>query len=158
MNIRQTTRAKIKKMGFESIVQFSKSEQTLTFIELAKAIDPDLPPILFLSMLREESVAHGDWHYFVRTAFVRCVIENFPDGWMTGAKNEFRRVNVYGFWCSSVGCVTDSTKTIIRNRMKEDNLIPTGWKPVGTEDEVIAKIFSDTNFEAPTKAQLNLGS
>src|SRR5450756_1029823 len=136
-NIRQSVLNRLKVMGFKSMLQFWQANPILSFCQLASAIGMDgVPPVLVVSILREETISNNRWDYFVKTIFVRCVTEHFPMGWMIGPNAEYRSARVYADWAAIVGKERPSA---IGDRI--GTLMPNGWIPTGVEDPIVMKLF-----------------
>jgi len=136
-NIRQSVLKRLKVMGFESMFQFWQANPILTFSQLTSAIGMDgVPPVLVVSILREETTSNNKWDYFVKTVFVRCVTQHFPMGWMTGPNAEYRSARVYADWAAIVG---KERPSVIGDRMR--SVIPADWIPTGVEDPIVVKLF-----------------
>jgi hypothetical protein len=130
------------------MIEFCRARPRATFLDLAAALGPDTPPILLLSLLREDARA-SNWDYFVKTVFVRQVAEHFPQGWMKGPNPDFQRARVYGSWCSSIGPGYEQQQAAIRTRFKEPDNIPDGWLPEDEQDPVFARLFAGLHFTPP---------
>lgn len=148
-DIRQSVLARLKEIGFDSMLQFCRANPILTFSQLVSAIGmDDVPPVLVVSILREETISNGVWDYFVKTAFVRSVTKHFPSGWMIGPNAEYRRGGVYANLCSLVG-TDDDPPSGIRDRLRD--LIPVGWNPTGVDDPIVIKLFDGLKFPLPLR-------
>lgn len=153
-DVRQSVLTRIKAMGFESMLNFSQANPILTFSQLVSAIGmDDVPPVLVVSILREETVSSNVWDYFVKTVFVRSVSKHFPSGWLTGPNAEFRRAKVYGDWAAIVGIDYYEPPDGIRDRTCVPGLIPSGWVPTGVEDPIVIKLFEGLAFPSPSGEQ-----
>ena len=154
-DIRQSVLARLKDMGFESVLQFCRANPLLTFSQLASAIGmDDVPPVLVVSILREETISNNVWDYFVKTVFVRSVSKHFPTGWMAGPNAEFRRAKVYGDWAAIVGIDYYEPPDGIRDRICVPGLIPAGWIPTGVEDPIVIKLFDGLKFPLPLRESI----
>lgn len=154
-NIRKSVLARLKVMGYESMLQFWEANPIMTFSQLACAIAMEgVPPVLVVSILREETILNKAWDYFVKSVFVRSVIKHFPLGWMTGHNAQFCRARVYGDWAAIVGIDYYEPKGGIRDRVGASDLIPSGWTPTGVRDEVVIKLFEGLEFPPPSEEDL----
>src|SRR5262249_3972378 len=114
---RDGIRARIESLGFASTVEFCRARPSATFLALTAALGSDTPPILVLSLLREDAHRTSNWEYFVKTVFVRQVHEHFPQGWMREPSPDFQQAIVYSFWASSIGPGYEQQKATIRTRL-----------------------------------------
>ena len=130
------------------MLSFCQAHPILSFIQLASAIGPDVPPILIVSMLREDAISSNEWDYFVKTVFVRSLTENFPMGWMTGDNPEFQRTGVSGGWCASLGIDYYEPAGGMRDRIRAPEFILVGWSPSGVGDQVVTKLFAELKYPA----------
>jgi hypothetical protein len=146
---RDGIRARIESLGFASTVEFCRARPSATFLDLAAALDPDTPPILVLSLLREDAHRTSNWDYFVKTVFVRQAHEHFPQGWMRGPNPDFKRARVYGSWGSKLEPAYDQQVATIGTRLKESDNIPEGWLPQDERDPVLTRLFAGLHFKSP---------
>jgi hypothetical protein len=146
---RDGIRARITSLGFASTVEFCRARPSATFLALAAALGPDTPPILVLSLLREDAHQTSNWDYFVMTVFVRQADEHFPQGWMRGPSPDFQQARVYGSWGSSIGSGYEQQEATILKRLKEPDNIPEGWLPQDERDPVLARLFAGLHFTPP---------
>lgn len=154
-NIRKSILARLKVMGYESMLQFWEANPIMTFSQLASAIGMEgVPPVLVVSILREETILNKAWDYFVQTVFVRSATQHFPLGWMTGPNAQNCRASVYGDWAAIVGIDYYEPLGGIRDRLGASDLIPPGWIPTGVKDPVVIKLFEGLEFPPPSGKDL----
>lgn len=123
-------------------IQFMHQHPGVSKIELAKRLNRGASAIGLTMLIYEEANRTGKTREVARELLFRKIISEFPEGWY-----EDKRVRAsvkLGGWDYDIFKFAESSADYARAVLKDlaiDNMPPTGWKPEGPDDKVLALVF-----------------
>ncbi|MBZ4399246.1 NUDIX hydrolase [Myxococcus sp. AS-1-15] len=136
---------RVRERGHESLTAFAEARPTASLVALAEELGPDdIAGVQVFSGLVEEAERSHQVTRLVRGQFVRELHTHLPSGWPFPLENEnrFKAARVLAGWYSFT---PESHKA--RVDQVSDALFanppPTGWRPLGPDDELLRTLLPD---------------
>ena len=147
MSWRERLRAGLACHGYVILTQFARMHEAASWSELSELLGGGFAPVQLQWVLEEEIKDQRDYDYFVRTALVRQILEDLPDGWRATAGRDYRFTD--STWATIIGGHTGAPHTWLKvaRRLESRTDLPAEWLPSGVDDPVIVSAFEGVQFE-----------
>jgi hypothetical protein len=121
--------------------------ENASWSKLIAMLGGGLAPVQLQWVLEEEIEDQSDYDYFVRTALVRQLLEDLPNGWRATPGRDYRFTD--SRWATIIGKHTGAPHTWLNvaRRLEARTDLPPEWLPSGVDDPVIVAAFEGVRFE-----------
>lgn len=135
---------RVRERGYDSLTAFAEARPTRPLVELADELGDDLSAVQVFKSLVEEAERSHRVTRLVRGQLVREFAESLPNGWPAVLDDDARMevAVVLGSWFGF-------TPVTHQERVKQANAAllahppPTGWRPLGPDDELLRTLLPD---------------
>ena len=130
---------RVAALEFDSVDAFASAYPTLTFLELAALLGPDVAAIQLELLQCERAERVGQLNAFARSCLVRRIRQELPGGWGRPESAEYARASAFAAWSTTLGQAHDEA-TMEAWEVAKSLDIPADWLPSGPDDEYILRI------------------
>ncbi|MBM7117424.1 NUDIX hydrolase [Archangium primigenium] len=144
-NVKARLYERVHQRGYDSLTAFADARPAVPLYLLAEELgQEDVAAVQFLSGLLDEAEQRKQVTRFVRDVFVRELSEGIPSGWPTvlDDANRFQVAKALSSWIA----YTPETHQDRARRVSTAILTkppPSGWRPLGPDDELLRALLPD---------------
>src|SRR5262249_16186394 len=134
---------RVRSLGYSKISVLLAAMPSRPYVEIARRLGSNVPPIQVLAVQFREAKAEGTVREAAKDSLAPRITDELPGGWGIGENAEYRMASALADWASSVtvsGECDDLEPTI--NGIMRSFRAPTGWLPNGPDDPIIEAAFS----------------
>ncbi|RKH81534.1 NUDIX hydrolase [Corallococcus sp. AB045] len=136
---------RVRERGYDSLTAFAEARPTVSLVALAEELGPDdVAGIQVYDGLVAEAVRSKQVTRLVRGQLVRELWGSIPEGWpaVLDDDNRFKVAKALGLWS---GIVPETHKQRVRlaREALRTNPPPSGWRPLGPDDELLRTLLPD---------------
>jgi hypothetical protein len=142
---------RIMSQGHSSVITFAEAHAGATFFELAKRLGDGVAPIQVEQLISEAYYEDGNFERYARSALVRHLRSEMPNGWKVDNNFDFERVCAFTDWKLRLPDDYKEATERVWGIFKQVETIPKGWFPQGPDDPVITEIFRRAKFGSKSK-------
>ena len=136
----------IKRLGYGNALQMSNELGDLTYKEIASRLGGSASPAQVEMLMCRDAIQAGENTKFQRQSLFRYLRSSVMPGWKYGNDPiPFNFAKAVSGWARLARNFDGPFGEII-NRVQSRKIIPEGWSPTGSDDQVLKELFSEVIF------------
>ena len=136
----------IKKLGYDNAFHLSSDLRDLTYKEIALRLGGGLSPAQVEMLICRDAIRSGENTRFQRESLFRYLRASVESGWKYEKDPvPFNFAKAVSGWARLANDFNGPFGEIIK-RIQSRKIIPEGWHPSGSDDEVLKNLFSEVVF------------